>query len=249
VAPLNALPPAAWEWILAPVNLGGLRLGLAVGLLLLTWAADRDAWVRLLGLPVAAAVIVQQALPRSFGHVNHAEIGILWLLLLLTAFSWADRFNQRRGPPLASPPLVVGAFLFCLSYSLVGLARVSFLGLDGWAGAMQAWAFRSSVSNPLAGPSLGLYAYQIPWFGEMLRWGLPFVTVCELLAPLALVCRPFRLVFLLGMLGFHVGVWLIMNISFWENGVLLLLLLIDWEKAAPWWRVARGRWIRGPGPV
>jgi hypothetical protein len=58
------------------------------------------------------------------------------------------------------------------------------------------------------------------------------VTLFEILAPCCLLSRRFRLTFLIVMAPMHVLVWVSMNILFWENLALFLLLLdID-----PWIR-------------
>jgi len=68
----------------------------------------------------------------------------------------------------------------------------------------------------------------VPQARTLLGAGFLVSTLFEALAPLALFFRNFRRVFVVFMLGFHVSNLLLMNIEFFLNMLVLLLLLIDW---------------------
>ena len=66
----------------------------------------------------------------------------------------------------------------------------------------------------------------------MLQAGLPGITVFEITAPLCVAWARFRWVFIPVMLSFHVLSLVFMNIFFFDD-MLLYLLLIDWSRRFP----------------
>ena len=77
----------------------------------------------------------------------------------------------------------------------------------------------------------------------MLKAGLPVITLFEITAPLCLVLSHYRWVFIPTMLSFHLLSLLLMNIFFFDD-MLLYLLLIDWSK-----RFSSLRQPPGAGPL
>jgi hypothetical protein len=66
----------------------------------------------------------------------------------------------------------------------------------------------------------------------MLRSGLPVITLFEMTAPLCLVSSHYRRLFIPVMLSFHLLSLVFMNIFFFDD-MLLYLLLIDWSRRFP----------------
>jgi hypothetical protein len=66
----------------------------------------------------------------------------------------------------------------------------------------------------------------------LLRLGLPVITLFEMTAPLCLVCSHYRRLFIPTMLSFHFMSLVFMNIFFFDD-MLLYLLLIDWSRRFP----------------
>jgi len=59
------------------------------------------------------------------------------------------------------------------------------------------------------------------------RVGFVVVTLFEFLTPLCLLSRKFRYVWLIIIIPFHFLTWLLMNIFFWQNLLLMLVLFVD----------------------
>jgi uncharacterized membrane protein YphA (DoxX/SURF4 family) len=66
-------------------------------------------------------------------------------------------------------------------------------------------------------------------------------TIFELLAPLCLVWPRFRRVWVVVIVAFHIVNWWLLNLFFWQNAVLVLLLVCDTERVVS--RIAARRSI------
>jgi hypothetical protein len=66
----------------------------------------------------------------------------------------------------------------------------------------------------------------------MLRLGLPVITLFEMTALLCLVSSHYRWIFIPTMFSFHLLSLAFMNIFFFDD-MLLYLLLIDWSRRYP----------------
>jgi hypothetical protein len=80
--------------------------------------------------------------------------------------------------------------------------------------------------------NIGIAALEWPPVPTLLLIGFPLVTLVEVLAPLALFSRSFRVIFFATMVPFHVLTLLLMEVSFMEN-LLLYALLIDASRRWP----------------
>jgi len=65
-----------------------------------------------------------------------------------------------------------------------------------------------------------------------LRAGLPVITLLEITAPLCLISPLYRCIFIPVMLSFHLLSLVLMNIFFFDD-MLVYLLLVDWSKRFP----------------
>jgi hypothetical protein len=227
VYPASKIPPEWVQWLLQPAALRCLQIGTLICLVPLA-ARIGTRWIG----PIACLLLtVRESLPRSFGHVNHAEIPLLLSAYALVLLAWADWIAERNGKPAterpqnASQPLAVLAILL-VTYALTGAYRLAHGAPSVFTSdAMTFW----SVSR-------GWYDSEYPFgFGRfaggsrLVEWslsvGFVVVTIVELIAPFALVSRWCRVAVLAVILPFHIGTLLIMNIFFPENFILLLLLL------------------------
>ena len=243
--PLAWLPQSVISYLLQPSVSWLLTLVTALALALGIWQAR--GWGFILSSTLGAVgLLVHQAICRGYGHNNHAELGLLMLLLALPAYALADRWQQRRGKSLqAQDTLVALTFLFLLSYVLVGALRFS--AGPGIFDPHNMWAWM--VERTAEGSAGGFFTWesigQQPTYAWLLAVGFPVVTLLELLAPLALVWKAYRYVFLVAMLGFHLGVVLFMRLVFVENMLLLLILLVDWAAIVDKFRTWRSRMASG----
>lgn len=191
----------------------------------------------LLAAPLACVLITaQQSLTRSYGHINHTEVPLLLAAFVLTVFAFAE---ARRSTSTAdddpaynrhAAPLVTVALLLCLTYSMVGMTRLVTGGFEIF--------LSDSIVKLLLDQAYHPWLIEFPWGREIYDWpllvlalklGFPIATTFEVLAPVCLVSRRFRVVFIVVMLGFHLMNLLLMKLPFFET-MLLLAILID----TPW---------------
>lgn len=211
--------PASWLPILLDGRVLEMQRLLAVGLLLGTFIGP----IRPQAFLGAGLVLLHhQGLMYGFGFVNHQELVPLYALFVFAVCGWGARRWDERVPGL---PIVTILAMLCIVYSMAGVYRVvRHPELLSDPATMMGWVLLNSARPLEYGWRLGL---DLPW-GPGLAWamhvGFLGVTALEILAPLALVWRPFRWLFLAVIpLPFHVACLFLMNIFFWENGVLMLL--------------------------
>jgi hypothetical protein len=242
---LLLLPDRAQALLLERSTLLGFKAALLLGLVLVILGVTRSKLV--LGATVGG-LVVYQALVRGFsGHVNHAELALLSISLLLVAFPVFDGLTVRTlrgapGParaghePGGRAPYVAAMLTACvilsLTYFFVAAVRV-WKGLDlfgtpalrGYVAehAFQGGTFDGSSLTPLGVPAavfgLPLWLYQASFV---------LATVLELSVPLAVFSRRLRPVIVAGLLCFHVTIWVFMDVPFPENMCLLVLFSGSW---------------------
>jgi hypothetical protein len=177
----------------------------------------------------AAVLTVYSSVIRSFGPAVHTDIVLLLATYALALFAWADLFAPRA-PGRYSYPLITIVLMLTLAYTLVGLNRVVTGGPGVFAGpTMTAWAVDASLRGYYFDTGIGWRVPQWPVVNFMLQAGLPGITVFEILAPLCVAWPRFRWVFIPVMLSFHALSLVFMNIFFFDD-MLLYLLLIDWSR-------------------
>jgi hypothetical protein len=171
-------------------------------------------------MPAFAILFTHESIVRGYGHANHAEIPAL-LAVLIYAVAAAFPVRDRRPEPLAIA-LVLG-----LTYTLTAAHRIAYGGLELFlSDSIVYWSVHRASFVDSWQIGLGAYALSTPWFAALLQLSFPVITLCELLVPLALLSKKIRLITVPSLLGFHVGVFLIMNILFWQNAVLLIALFL-----------------------
>jgi hypothetical protein len=189
----------------------------------------------------AILLTAYSSLIRSFGPAVHTDIVLLLAVYALAAFSWADLFakNRVKGSNTNSYPLVTIVAMLCLSYTLVGLNRTVAGGLRVFTGdSMEVWAIDASLRGYYFNTNIGWHLPEWPWVVFMLKSGLPVITFFEITAPLCLAWPHYRWIFIPVMLSFHLLSLVFMNIFFFDD-MLLYLLLIDWSRRFAWLRQSR----------
>jgi hypothetical protein len=242
---LRLLPDQVQALLLERSTLLAFKAGLLLGLVLVILGVTRSKLV--LGATVGG-LIIYQAFVRGFSaHVNHAELALLYISLLLVAFPVFDGLTARTlrgrpGPALAGrrpgdrAPYVAAMLTACvilsLTYFFVGAVRV-WKGLDlfgspalrGYVAehAFQGGTFDGSSLTPLGVPAA---VFGLPLW--LFQASFVLATVLELSVPLALFSRRLRPVIVVGLLCFHVTIWVFMDVPFPENMCLLVLFSGSW---------------------
>jgi len=183
-------------------------------------------------------ITLEQSYIRGFSmHMNHAEVNLMFAAYLFCLFAWADWLQDSRKTPSREfnrdgAPLATIAMVFTTTYFLVGMTRLYYGGVEIFTSdflvpvtlqfTRQPWYIDFNLGEPLL---------RSPVLVMSTNFGLFAITLLEILAPLCLISRAYRFLFVLGMIGFHLLVLLFMKIPFFEN-VLLLVFLIDFGSAA-----------------
>lgn len=164
------------------------------------------------------------------GHVNHRELTLLYMSYLLVFFNCFSGFSLRKSPPDKESSYQATLVILCLvivtQYLFVGIARL-FVGTPEVFNpeVMEQWiAHRNFRDNPY-GFTLGLKLLGEPVSRLIFFFALPFSTLVEILSPTTLfIGQKSRLVFVSLLASFHLGIFLLMNIAFFENIAVLLIL-------------------------
>ncbi|MGI9242310.1 MAG: hypothetical protein ACR2RV_16045 [Verrucomicrobiales bacterium] len=187
---------------------------------------------RLIATLACIALTVSEGMARGVGHIPHSNLSLIFVAYVLASFpSATDAFSltgkgkpQRTNPAEYQSALVVACLVFLIPYSLVAVRRMM---LGGWEiytdhSILVSIATRDGEIGELGG--WGVKACESKLFGWMLVIGFPFVTLVEWLSPLCLFSRWFRWIWVSVMIGFHIGVGIVMGGWFPYNLGLIPLL-------------------------
>lgn len=227
---LRLVPDIVWHWLFDARILSVFKAVLIVSLVLAMIGARPYRPIAILS---AILLTLHQGLVRSFTFVNHQELAILFSVYVLAIFPAADGFALARRNRSASPPQIYAAALLTMTVLL--LLPYSAIGAFRLANSAPAVFFDNSLAYWLGslsgldadGWSLGAWTLKHPMLVSTLKLGFPVVTCFETLAPLCLILPRFRRLWLAVMIPFHCLSWLLLNIFFWENLLLIAVLLTD----------------------
>jgi len=232
---LALLPASALDALLTWNGLAAL-LVFTLGVLVL---ALTDKAFPVVAAIAAVLLTAYSCLIRSFGPAVHTDIVLLLAVYALAGFAWADwitlKFGGKKSLSTAwsSYTLVTIVAMLCLSYCLVGLNRTIAGGVHVFTGdTMEAWAIDASLRGYYFNTNIGWHIPEWSAVVFMLRSGLPVITLFEITAPLCLAVPHYRWIFIPVMLSFHLLSLVFMNIFFFDD-MLLYLLLVDWSRRFP----------------
>lgn len=195
----------------------GVRIGFAL------------AWLSLLFLA---------ALRTSVGKIQHNEV-LLLIGCLPIVFAPAARLWDRRRTIGAGWPVRAAALFVSLVYFWAGFQKLRFSGIAWETGDNMRWTLYHAATSPLPKThAVSLFVGDRPWMAHLMAGtalGL------ELLAPLLLITRFTRWLFILGSFFLHLGVYLTLGLDYW--GWILTVAIVLW----PWDDLARDRDPAGAG--
>jgi len=228
---LALLPSGFWDRLFQPTPLLVLEVGLFLVFLLAALGARPFP---LIGIAAMGGMLLFDGIAKGWGsYVNHAQMGVLYAGILIAVSPAADalspfRRRERSSPGVYRFPLVATAVVLAVTYALIGAQRLEVGGMEIFTGdafptylairTFEYSAFQFQLSTLLLGSGGAILA---------LRAAFAVTTVFEILSPLALVSRRFRKLWLIVIVPFHLATLVTMNIFFWENLILLLLVFTD----------------------
>lgn len=227
---LRVVPQAGWQWLLDPEFLAILKVVLVL-LLFLALLGARP--YRVIAILCAIFLTLHQGLVRSFTFVNHQELAALLFVYVVAIFPAADGLSVSKptrthaSPQIYSAALLTMTILIMLPYCAIAAFRIVNSAPGIFLSNSLAFWFGSLSGLDADGWSLGKWLLRQPFLLAVSNVGFPLVTGFELFSPLCLIMPRFRRVWLVVMVLFHCLCWVILNIFFWENLILLVLLLTN----------------------
>lgn len=226
------VPDSVKDALLSAAGLNVLYYSLlALAILLAVGARPFQPLAIVFGL---MALLYDQIVKGYGAYTNHAQFVLLYSIWILAFYPCADRFGlfPRRSDLPERPeiqyraPLFAAPLVLSLAYMFVGIRRIADGGIEIFTGdAMPIYQAVQSLNNASYGNEmhLGLLTLASPAMFALSKIGFFVTTLFEALSPLALFHRGFRLAWIVAMLALHTMAYLTMNISFWENSVLILV--------------------------
>jgi hypothetical protein len=189
---------------------------------------------------VTALLFFYQGVLRGFsGHMNHAELLLLYATGIVAVFPCFDALSVRKAKSVTqkqvmyAAPFVVIGILLCVTYSFVGIVRLAkgpelFFGDTMRNLILHHWIELGDISGPAFAAPLGRIAILDVLPPSVVQAGYVLGTMFELLAPFALVSRRFRFLFVGFAATFHVLNAVGLGVLFTENCLLLIVFSQAW---------------------
>lgn len=231
---LRLIPAPVWAWLWAPVSLVALK---AVLLVALSWLILGLPRFRAVAIGTCVLLTLFDGMEKSLGHVNHSKFVMLYAAWVLAAFPSADAVSlaPRRAAPappvMYAAPLVVISLLIVVPYSMIGAFRLGESGPGLYFGdAIKQWFLKRCYESNATGFRFGITVAESPPLLALMKVGFAATGILEVLSPVCLVSRWFRWLWIPVMVGFHFLSLVTMNICFWQNAVLIVLVMTEWER-------------------
>ena len=232
---MQILPWKFYDLLVTPRGMLALKF-----LLLLSLAAAAAGYFTAVSTKSAALLFLfYQGLIRSFGHFNHDEMPVAYMLICLAFVPCGDAFSfdnrpgrarKRAGDVVYGYPILLMRCLLAWSYFSSALIKLRVSGLGYFnADNLPNIAIMHSLDN-LHRTHFRL-AFWLPSVRGMTTLAVVLVFLWELAFPLAIFSRTARRIILPFGLLFHLLSTLFMNLSF-PYHVAAYAVFIDWARLA-----------------
>jgi hypothetical protein len=190
-------------------------------------------------LCLCVLLTVFEGLVRSFGHINHPELLLLFSVFILTIFFFFENSIDPTKIKISKYgiPLMAVLFITCFSYCFAGIHRLVSRGTEIYASnTIIYWIVHEGKRSRLVNWHMENLMITNSLANTMMRLGFPLITLLEITAPFCMIFKRFRYFWLCVMVPFHIMVWFLMGILFWANLALYILffdsaLLFKKERA------------------
>jgi hypothetical protein len=231
---LSPIPWAAWDALLQPQVLAGFQV---LMVLAAAGAAVGIRPYRPIALLAALLATFDQALKRSFGYGDHPEILLLLTTYVLALAPAADRCSWPRRRELSPRPgeyaaaIAFIAVVGCFTYVAPAAYRTAHHSLASITSPTMLYAIVQNSFRHTPG-AVGAYFLEHPLLAQWMQLLVPVATAFELAAPLALVSRRFRRIWLLFPMTFHTLSAFVMGVPFWETMLIITVVMIALDRVA-----------------
>ena len=234
--PTGAMQIFPWRFydaLLTPTGMLTLKTLLVVSLATATFGYLTSPATKISAL----LFLFYEGLLRSFGHFNHDEMPVVYILIVLAftpcgdAFSF-DSWRHKAGPRprtfVYGYPILLMRVLLAWSYFSSALIKLRVAGLSYFkADNLPTLAILHSLDN--LHDTHHRLAFWLPRVREFMPFIAALVVLWELAFPLAIFSKIARRVILsLGVI-FHVGTLFFMNI-FFPYHLVAYAVFIDWPR-------------------
>ena len=223
------------EWMLFFFSyqvLMGLKIVLIVALSVFIWKPD-NKW---LGLITVGTLLIFSNINHSYGNfLNHAEVAVYVIMVfyILSLFLFKP-YNDNGLNMKCLVFFSLSAITITVCYSLISIYRFIHGGLELYFGDyMLMTIVERSIQRVDYYLTVGIGVAAINGLKIPINIGFAVTTVFEVLSPLIFYFRDFRYLWLVVMIPFHFSTLFLMNIFFWENMLLMLVLftgLLKYKK-------------------
>jgi len=222
---------SAWDTLLRPDFLLATQ---ALSVIVVALALIGARPYRTIVVTAAVLLTLRESLIRSFsGYVNHQEVPLLLATWVVAAFPAADVWSwplrnavHRRAADYHTGLALLGGSL-ALGYAGVAAHRWTHHGYDMLMASdrfVMFYGTHHSLNEGTGTMARFLVAYpEVAWLAG---WGLPVVSLLELVAPLAIAWPRLRLWWLAFAVLFHAAMGLTISVFFWETSVILAVVLL-----------------------
>jgi len=167
-----------------------------------------------------------------YGFTNHAQSALLFCTFIVTIFPSSNIFTIKFSKEEISADfrykqaLILCSVIILFAYSFIGTHRLVHDGIRVFTeGSILTHIILNSQNYSITGFQFAIGLLQNSFIQSLVISGYIVITIFEILAPLVLIYKPFRIVWLWVMIPFHLSTLFLMNIFFWENIILLTCLL------------------------
>jgi len=232
---MQLFPWRFYDVIITPTGMQTLKAFLVV-----SFAAAAVGYSTSTATKTAALLFLfYQGILRSFGHFNHDEMPVAYMLIVLAfapcgdAFA-VDSFLRRKRPHpsgiIYGIPILMMRALLAWSYFSSGVIKLRVADLAYFSpDHLPALAILHSLDN--LHDTQHRLAFWLPGVRGFTTWILLSIVVWELAFPLAIVFKRARWIILACGVGFHVATIFFMNISF-PYHLAAYAVFVDWPRLA-----------------
>ena len=182
---------------------------------------------RWLGLGAVILLLVFSNVNHSFGsYINHAEVALCVTTIIFVIALFVKNATKSTNYELHIPFFFsLSAIVLTILYTQIGVYRLVHGGLALYFSEyMEMIVLERSLQRVDHYFSLGTIFVTHEWFKTLLKTGFILTTFFEISSPITLFFKRFRQVWLVVLIPFHISTLLLMNIFFWENVLLMLIL-------------------------
>jgi hypothetical protein len=204
-------------------------------------------WRARFTLPVAwVAGVFLNGMATSVGKIVHNDVVLLLCLFPLIAAPTSDAWSldARAGRARARPkwaygwPINTALVVVAGAYFFAGFAKLVNSGVAWVTSGNLRWVlYIASDSRAHPNPA-ALFVADRPWLAHLIAASSLLLELTFLVILFSKRARPFYVV---GAIGFHIGIWLTIGLDYWAQAATVAIVLIDWPAVLSRWHVPRER--------